>query len=69
MNGPSEEVMTRLPEPEVATATNRPPAYTTLFQLLSIFVVDATTQVEPSRDVMTRLAVPESATATNLPLP
>ena len=57
--------MTRLPEPEDATATSNPELETAIFlQPLSAALVRLT-QVIPSDDVITRLPVPVLATAAN----
>ena len=65
---PSGDVITRLPVPEPATATNNPPPYTTSIQSLLAALVRAV-HVIPSGDVITRLPFPERATATNNPPP
>ena len=66
---PSGLVITRLPVPEEATATNKPFAYVTENQLLS--AADARdVHVMPSGLVITRSPVPKkAATATNKPFP
>jgi hypothetical protein len=63
---PSGLVMTRLPVPVLATATNKDisGAQQTEYQKLSAAEVCAV-QVNPSELVITRLPVPESATTTN----
>jgi hypothetical protein len=63
---PSGDVMTRLPDPDVETATNNPVSgdQQTERQLLSAALVRMVQRI-PSGDVMTRLPVPLSATATN----
>jgi hypothetical protein len=65
---PFTEVMTRLPIPDCATATNscapEGPPYTTETYWLSAAEVRIV-QVTPVGDVITRLFVPENDTATN----
>ena len=61
-------VITRLPVPVEATATNNPLPYATDSQELSAAEVRLV-QVMPSGLVITRLTAPDKATATNSPLP
>jgi hypothetical protein len=65
---PSGLVMTRLPEPELATATKSPFPNVTDLHALSAAEVRVV-QVIPSVLVMTRLPEPEPPTATNNPFP
>ncbi len=60
---PSGDVITRLPVPEVATATKRLLPKVTLFQLLST-IETRLVHTMPSGEVITRFPVPEVATAT-----
>ena len=65
---PSGLVITRLPEPENATATKRPLPYVTENHLLAAAEVRIV-HVIPSGLVITLLLTPENATATKRPLP
>ena len=65
---PSGLVITRLPVPDVLTATNKPLPYVTPRQMLSA-AEERLVQVVPSGLVITRLPVPLLLTATNKPLP
>jgi hypothetical protein len=63
---PMAEVMTRLPVPVIATATNRLSSLDQHTERQSLSAADVrTVQVTPSRLVMTRLPAPDLATATN----
>ena len=65
---PSGDVITRLPTPELATATKNPSPYATDSHPSSEALVRLV-HVMPSGDVITRLPVPLIATATNNPFP
>ena len=65
---PSVLVITRLPAPVLATATNSPFPFVTPNQLLAAAAAREV-QVIPSGLVITRLPAPVKETATNSPLP